>query len=49
MYPDARLVLECQDCGDVVRKLTAGEAQQVAASPHNFVVFCNQCRRERHV
>jgi hypothetical protein len=36
-------VLECQDCGSVVRKLTQTEDQAVAANPYNFIVFCREC------
>lgn len=39
-------VLECQDCGTVVKRLTPGEAQQVAERPYNFVVYCDRCRKE---
>lgn len=37
--------LDCQDCGNVVRRLTDAEAQQVADNPYNFVVYCASCRR----
>jgi hypothetical protein len=37
-------VLECQICGEVVRKLTDSEAQQVAANPYNFIVTCRAHR-----
>lgn len=39
--------LDCQDCGDVVRRLTLAEAQQVAANPYNYIVYCTICRRDR--
>lgn len=39
--------LDCQDCGDVVRVLTDAEAQQVAHSPYNFVVYCTSCGAAR--
>lgn len=35
--------LDCQDCGTVLRKLTAAEARQVADNPYNFIVFCRSC------
>lgn len=37
---DRRPTLDCQACGNVVKILTPGEAQQVAANPYNFVVYC---------
>lgn len=37
-------VLECQDCGDVVRELSDAEAQRVADSPYDFIVYCHSCR-----
>lgn len=39
--------LDCQDCGDVVRKLTDAEAHEVAREPYNFVVYCGPCRVAR--
>lgn len=36
--------LDCQDCGDVVRKLTDAEQQEVADRPYDFVVYCRTCR-----
>lgn len=35
--------LDCQACGNVLKRLTAAEAQQVAANPYNFIVFCGSC------
>jgi hypothetical protein len=32
--------LDCQACGNVVRILTPAEAQQVAARPYDFIVYC---------
>lgn len=40
-------VLECQDCGDVVKVLEPVEAQQVAEKPYNFIVYCARCKREQ--
>lgn len=40
-------VLECQDCGDVVRELSAAEAQRVANRPYDFVVYCGPCQADR--
>lgn len=39
--------LDCQDCGNTVKKLTDAEAQQVAANPYNYVVYCGPCGRYR--
>lgn len=39
-------VLECQQCGDVVQRLSEAEAQMVAANPYNFIVYCPPCKRE---
>lgn len=44
-YPNE--VLECQDCGRVLRRLTGSEAQRVAERPYDFVVYCEECRRAR--
>lgn len=38
-------VLECQDCGRVLRTLSPAEAQQVADNPYNFIFFCVPCQR----
>lgn len=35
-----RRTLDCQACGNVIRVLTAAEAQQVAARPYDFIVYC---------
>ena len=37
-------VLVCQDCGDVIRRLSDAEAQQVARNPYNFIVYCTPCK-----
>lgn len=39
-------VLECQQCGCVLKRLTPAEAQQVALRPHNFVMYCTSCARD---
>ena len=36
-------VLECQDCGQIVRQLDAREARMVAERPYDFVVLCRRC------
>lgn len=38
--------LDCQQCGDVVRRLTEAEARQVAGDPMRFVVYCATCQRK---
>lgn len=40
-------VLECQDCGEVIRRLSDSEAQQVAGAPYNFVRYCRSCAEDR--
>lgn len=37
-------VLECQDCGKVLRHLSPAEAQKVAANPYNFIAYCSRCK-----
>lgn len=37
-------VLECQDCGAVLRTLSPAEAQKVAANPYNYVLYCALCQ-----
>jgi hypothetical protein len=44
MTSSSQSTLDCQDCGNVVRKLTDAEAQQVAAAPYNFIVYCGPCK-----
>jgi uncharacterized protein with PIN domain len=40
-------ILECQDCGSVLRRLSAAEAAEVAARPYDFVRYCGTCARDR--
>lgn len=40
-------VLECQDCGAILRHLTAEEAAEVAVRPYDFIRYCWACRRDR--
>lgn len=40
-------VLECQDCGRVIRHLSVVEAQRIAVNPYNFVFWCDDCSRKR--
>lgn len=44
MYDDA--VLECQDCGAVLLRLSHAEAQKVADNPYNYVFYCKQCQKD---
>ncbi len=37
-------VLECQQCGEVLLELSPKEAQQVAANPYNYIVYCKYCK-----
>ncbi len=39
--------LECQDCGTLIRELSADEAARVADRPYDFVVYCRGCRPAR--
>lgn len=41
--------LDCQDCGDVIKRLTPSEAQQVAANPYNYIGYCIPCIRDRRI
>lgn len=45
--PKPKSVLECQDCGKVLRELGAAEAQKVADNPYNFMAFCRSCMRDQ--
>lgn len=38
--------LDCQQCGKILRELSCSEAQQVAANPYNFIVYCTLCRKD---
>lgn len=40
---DTRPVLECQDCGIVIKELTPEEVRLVAANPQNFIIWCGPC------
>lgn len=42
---DEQPVLECQECGDVIRKLSHEEAQDMAYRPYAWVAYCWQCGR----
>ncbi|WPH57796.1 hypothetical protein [Mycobacterium phage WXIN] len=45
---DAGSCLECQACGDIVRRLSAEEARIVAERPYDFIVYCYQCKSDGH-
>jgi uncharacterized protein with PIN domain len=47
MTSSSQSTLDCQDCGNTVRKLTDAEAQEVAAAPYNFIVYCTSCKADR--
>lgn len=34
-------VLECQTCGEIMRRLSAAEAQRVADRPYDFIAYCS--------
>lgn len=38
-------VIECQACGVVLQRLTDAQAQAVARNPHNYIGFCEPCKR----
>lgn len=44
VWPTEQQFLECQTCGSVVKKLTSAEAQRVADSPYDYVVYCGEHR-----
>lgn len=37
--------VDCQTCGEVIRRLTPAEARRVADRPYDFVVNCGPCGR----
>jgi hypothetical protein len=39
-------ILECDQYGEVVRHLTPEEVTMVARDPYNYLVCCEQCRRD---
>jgi hypothetical protein len=44
---DAHPVLECQQCGRVLRHLTYAEAQKIADNPYDYVFICGDCTPRR--
>lgn len=38
--------LDCQTCGEVIRELTPGQAQQVAEHPERYIVDCRSCQKD---
>lgn len=51
MIRDARRdtldTLECQDCGETLRYLTPAEAKLVSYSPYDYIVYCNDCLKDK--
>lgn len=43
LYNKRDNLLECQACGEVVKVLSDSEAQDVAANPYNYIVYCYRC------
>lgn len=43
MYAPEYAHLECQDCGAILRELTAAEQQKIARDPYNFIFYCREC------
>jgi hypothetical protein len=37
---ERRPTIDCQACGKTLKFLTMAEAQQVAARPYDFVIYC---------
>lgn len=48
MYGEQRATLDCQSCGELLRVLSDSEAQQVAHYPHNYILFCANCKAQGH-
>lgn len=40
-------VLECQDCGRILLRLSLAQAQQVADNPYNFIAHCGPCQTDQ--
>lgn len=40
---DGPAVLECQDCGTVIRELSKAEEQDMARNPYNWITYCRLC------
>lgn len=36
--------IECQDCGEPVRRLAPEEKADIARNPYNYIIYCYQCR-----
>ncbi|HEY6019074.1 MAG TPA: hypothetical protein VIY48_04015 [Candidatus Paceibacterota bacterium] len=41
------LILECQDCGTVLKQLEPSESQKVASNPERYIIFCGPCGSAR--
>lgn len=39
--------LECQDCGERLRRLSEDERDAMAENPYAYVVYCFQCAQYR--
>ena len=44
-YPQVS-TLDCQQCGEVIRKLSLAEVRMVAESPYNYIAYCRLCRMD---
>lgn len=44
---DGPAVLECQDCGAILRELSAQEEQDMIRNPYNWITYCGPCRVAR--
>lgn len=40
-----KLVIECQGCGEVMKRPTPEEAKHVAERPYDYVWFCRPCKK----
>lgn len=45
MYPDPedKYWVECQDCGDRIKKLSHAQYKDMTFNPYNYIMFCRQC------
>jgi len=43
----APATLDCQDCGEPIRRLTTEEVARIARNPYAFIVYCRACRADR--
>ena len=40
-------VLECEDCGRIIKTLTEYENQRMADKPYDFISYCDPCKASR--